>query len=38
MENIIEEEGVSLNDMSLDQMDVYWDRAKAIYVSKQNIG
>lgn len=38
MENIIEEEGVSLNDMSLDQMDVYWDRAKAIYVSTQDIG
>ena len=33
MENIIEEEGVSLNDMSLDQMDMYWDRAKKIYVS-----
>lgn len=38
MENIIEEEGVSLNDMSLDQMDVYWDRAKAIYVSTHDIG
>ncbi len=38
MENIIEEEGVSLNDMSLDQMDVYWDRAKTIYVSTQDIG
>ena len=38
MENIIEEEGVSLNDMSLDQMDVYWDRAKAIYVSTNDIG
>ena len=38
MENIIEEEGVSLNDMTLDQMDVYWDRAKAIYVSTQDIG
>ena len=33
MENIIEEEGVSLNDMSLDQMDMYWDRAKKIYVA-----
>jgi len=31
MENEIKEKGLDLSDMSLSQMDVYWEKAKKIY-------
>ena len=34
MEGLINEDGVSLDDMNLDQMDVYWSKAKEIYSMK----
>ena len=34
MEGLINEDGVSLDDMNLDQMDIYWNKAKEIYCMK----
>ena len=34
MEGLINEDGVSLDDMNLDQMDIYWNKAKEIYSMK----
>ena len=33
MENKIKEEGLELYDMSLSEMDVYWEQAKKVYLS-----
>tara|TARA_B100001142_G_scaffold330275_1_gene397566 strand:- start:48990 stop:49778 length:789 start_codon:yes stop_codon:yes gene_type:complete len=33
MEEIIEKEGLSISEMKLSEMDVYWDKAKEIYLS-----
>ena len=33
MENIISAEGLSLSDMSLSEMDIFWDKAKEKYIS-----
>ena len=32
MENMISAEGLSLSDMSLSEMDVFWDKAKKVYL------
>tara|TARA_Y100000389_G_C17345654_1_gene455698 strand:+ start:173 stop:961 length:789 start_codon:yes stop_codon:yes gene_type:complete len=32
MENIISAEGLSLSDMSLSEMDIFWDKAKEKYI------
>jgi uncharacterized protein YabN with tetrapyrrole methylase and pyrophosphatase domain len=32
MENMISSEGLSLSDMSLSEMDVFWDKAKEKYI------
>ncbi|MEC9209562.1 MAG: nucleoside triphosphate pyrophosphohydrolase [Bacteroidota bacterium] len=34
MENLIEKESLSLDQMNLEQMDVYWNQAKKIYSSE----
>jgi XTP/dITP diphosphohydrolase len=34
MENEIREEGKDLSDMSLTEMDVYWEKAKLQYLNK----
>ena len=33
MEELIKKEGLSLSEMKLSEMDVYWDKAKEIYLS-----
>ena len=33
MERKINEEGLDLYDMSLSEMDVYWEQAKKVYLS-----
>ena len=35
MENLITKESLSLENMSLEQMDVYWNQAKEIYCSEK---
>ena len=30
MENLIQEEGKEISDMQLDEMDVYWEKAKRL--------
>ena len=37
MEKLIEEENLKLDEMNLQQMDVYWEKAKKIYLSKDNL-
>ena len=32
MESMISSEGLSLSDMSLSEMDVFWDKAKEKYI------
>jgi uncharacterized protein YabN with tetrapyrrole methylase and pyrophosphatase domain len=32
MENMISDEGLILSDMSLSEMDVFWDKAKEKYI------
>ena len=34
MEDLIEKENKKLGDMNLSEMDVYWDKAKSIYLNK----
>jgi len=34
MENEIKEKGKDMSEMSLTEMDVYWENAKKIYLSK----
>tara|TARA_B100000902_G_scaffold398869_1_gene467288 strand:+ start:26953 stop:27735 length:783 start_codon:yes stop_codon:yes gene_type:complete len=34
MENIIKEENIILDNMNLEQMDLYWEKAKKIYISE----
>ena len=33
MENKIKEEGKDMSEMSLIEMDIYWEKAKKIYLS-----
>jgi XTP/dITP diphosphohydrolase len=35
MEKLIKKENISLDQMNLEQMDVYWDQAKEIYSSEK---
>ena len=35
MEELIKKENISLDQMNLEQMDVYWDQAKEIYYSEK---
>ena len=37
MEKLIKKENISLDQMNLEQMDVYWDKAKEIYFSEKEI-
>ena len=37
MERLIKKENLSLDQMNLEQMDVYWDKAKEIYFSEKEI-
>ena len=37
MENEIKEKGLDLSDMSLSEMDIYWNQAKKIYSSEKKI-
>ena len=34
MENEIREKGMNMSEMSLTEMDVYWENAKKIYLSE----
>jgi len=34
MENEIRENGLDMTEMSLTEMDVYWEKAKKTYLSK----
>ena len=35
MEKLIKKENISLDQMNLEQMDVYWEQAKEIYNSEK---
>ena len=37
MEKLIEKENLSLDQMNLEQMDVYWDKAKDKYINSKKI-
>ena len=37
MENLIEQESLSLDQMNLQEMDVFWEKAKEIYFTKNKI-
>ena len=37
MEKLIKKENLKLDDMNLEQMDVYWNQAKKIYSLEKEI-
>ena len=37
METLIEKENLKLDEMNLQEMDVYWDKAKEIYSINKKI-